>query len=436
MSEHSKKISINSLIKYVSCNLKNMDDKVELVSSDEDTTKTMPNQNIHPLKSSIPVKITALYNNLDDIVTKIDQNLLRTGVLTFVDDMGDVDISVYSSILWILKDGFSNYSRQQQSECIIEFIKTLKYNAIHMFNEFNYKTLGWTDRQLVTDIKSGEVGTTVLRFMADYLHVNIFILNMNDEHIYYSGSHPWVPYKKNILLLRHNNNSFEPVFSDNVKFFGYESKLVSLLIMKPFVVKYMKCNLNNLPDINFAEGVEDFSRYITYNDVHDEESEMINKFDDSTDESVEDNLDNMSYSELVHEAQKNNISTYVKKGLNNIKKNRNVLQSELKEFRKHAHDVSTDDEADDAELDKSDLDKSDADKSDLDKSDAELDESGTDDTDDVDEVNDAKPDYMLLKIPELRDLVQRCGMVVKDIKTKKMKSKTELIAMLDKYYNK
>ena len=142
----------------------------------------MHNQNIQPLKSNIPVKITALYNNLDDIVTKIDQNLLRTGVLTFIDEMGDTDISIYSSVLWILKDGFSNYTKQQQSEYIVEFVKALKYNATYMFEEFDYKTLGWTDKQLVSDIKSGDVGTTVIRFMADYLHVNIFILNMYDEN--------------------------------------------------------------------------------------------------------------------------------------------------------------------------------------------------------------------------------------------------------------
>jgi len=439
MSEHSRKISINSLIKYVSSNWKNMDDKVELVSSDEENVKTSYNQNIHPLKSNIPVKITALYNNLDDIVTKIDQNLLRTGVLTFIDELGDIDISIYSSILWILKDGFSNYSRQQQSECIVEFIKTLKYNAMYMFNDFDYKTLGWTEKQLVADIKSGDVGTTIIRFIADYLHINIFILNMHDENMYYSGSHPWVPYKKNILLLRHSNNTFEPVFSDNTKFFTYESKLVSLLIMKPFVVKYMKCNLNTSANINFAEGVEDFNKYITHGTVIDEDSDMINKFDDSTDDneqdkSLENNLHNMSYSELILEAQKNNISTYVKKGINHVKKSRDILLRELDEF-KHKNNKSVDksssNKSNSSDTYKSDSDESSCDESSCDES--SCDESSSDESNDI---PDDVPNYTSFKVQELRDLAKKCGIDIKDTKTKKMKSKTDLIAILDKYYNK
>lgn len=408
MSENGKKISINALIKYVSDNWSNMDNNVELVSSDEDK-KISHNQIICPLKRGIQVKLSALCNNLDDIVTKLDQNLCRIGILTLIEELGDTDISLYSSVLWILKDGFSSYSKQQQSECVVEFVKTLKFSSQYMFNELNYKNLGWTEKQLMSDIKSGEVGTTVMRFLADYLHINIFILNMNDEQMYYAGSHPWIPYKKNVLLVRHDNNTFEPVFTENIKFFGYESKLVSLLLMKPFVVKSIKCNLNMHNDIEFKEGSEDLSKYSVHNDVLEEESEMVNKFDDQTDQSesepdvkLEKNLNDMTLEELMVEAKNNNISTYINNGNKKIKKSRENLIDELKE---HLDNLNTTES-----------------ETDIKKSSNKSNPSSK------------TPKYKTFTTSELKELSKKCGISLTNNKAKKPKTKAELLEELDIYY--
>ena len=374
MSDCGRKISINDLIKYVSDNRNHMNDDVGLVSSDEDNEKVSRNQIIYPLKNGTRVKLTALHNNLDDIITKIDQNLFRMGVMTFIEELGEIDISLYSSVLWILKDGFSNYNKQRQSECVVEFLKTLIFCARSMFNDLNYKSLGWTEKQLVSDIKSRELGTTVARFLSDYLHVNIFILNMNDEQLYYTGSHPWVPYKKNILLVRHDNNTFEPVFAENAKFFGYESKLVSMLIMKPFVVKCTKCNFNfsTQSAVSFEEGSEDLHKYIVHDIILEEESDMRNKFDDNTDVSDLDDQSDSSINNIPPETTKVECS----------KKSDNESDSES------------------------------------------------------DECNKEVSKYKTFKANELRDLAEKCGIQIKDKKTKKMKTKTDLVTELDKYYSK
>lgn len=219
--------------------------------------------------------------------------------------------------------------------------------------------------------------------------------------------------KKNVLLIRHDNNTFEPVFTENIKFFGYESKLVSLLLMKPFVVKSIKCNLNMHNDIEFKEGSEDLSKYSVHNDVLEEESEMVNKFDDQTDQTdqsesepdvkLEKNLNDMTLEELMVEAKNNNISTYINNGNKKIKKSRENLIGELKE---HLDNLNTTEP-----------------ENDIKKSSNKSNPS-----------SEKTPKYKTFTTSELKELSKKCGISLTHNKAKKPKTKAELLGELDIYY--
>ena len=462
MSECSKRISIKELINYINKNWKNYDGSESiLVNSSDDENCAKAHANFYPLKLNLSTKLDVIGNNLDDILSKINDDFCRIGILTNIDDMGDADISLYSSILWVLKDGFSNSKKQVQSECVKEFIKVFKLGSQSVkFDEFKYKSMGWTYKQLLEDIKSGDVGTTVIRYLADYLHVNIFILNVGDGKLYYSGSSPWVHYKKNVLLVRHSNNNFEPIFTDQTKVFGVESKLVSYLLMKPHVVEVMYCDLNSKESKKFKDGDEDLNAYIINDNDDIEESEAMNKFDESTEvsvnlndssESESDNediqnmvysnrikksdspqsekLSDMSYDNLKQEAKTNGVDLYCIRGGKRIQKKKSKLLAELENVTSN-HSNLDENTSQDSTDDESSDDSGDDESSDDSGDDESSDDSGDDES--SNNSNKKVPNYKSYKVPELRTFATNKGILIKQ--GNKFKTKQELTKELDKLY--
>jgi hypothetical protein len=363
MATSSYRISVNDVVKYIEKNIVHYTDEVKVLESDSEDEHKTSSHNFYPLKYNLSCPFKTVGNNLDDILSKINDDFNRMGVLTNIDELEDVDVSLYSSVFFCLKKGFSNSSRSQQAKLIKEFLHIFKAETqSNKFSDFGYKDLGWTPTHLMEDIKSGEVKTTVLRYLADFFHVNIFMLNMDTEELYYIGNDPWVSYKKNILLVRHMNGNFEPVYTDHHKTFSIGSKLVKFLMMKPHLVSVLYCDLNNKESKKFAEGKEKLSKYLGMenNDTVDEEGdEAINGFDDSTELSVhndsdEDHADiqlmtevyqdmkkdddeelskSSSYSDIAEIAQKQGIDLYYKKkgSKKKIKKTKEMLMMELEQ---------------------------------------------------------------------------------------------------------
>lgn len=454
MSEHSQRISVKELINYVNKNWDHFDSKESVLVSSDDESCINTHSNFYPLKFNLETKLDSIGNNLDDILSKINEDFRRIGILTNIDDMGDADISLYASILWLLKDGFSNLKRQEQSQCVKDFIKSFKLDSQSIkFEEFGYKSLGWTTKQLLQDIKNGEVGTTVIRYLADYLHINIFILNVTDSKLYYSGSHPWIQYKKNVLLVRHTNNNFEPVFTDQTKIFGVESKLVSFLLMKTHMVDVMYCDMNLNEPKKFKDGEENLENYMIEDDKPLEESEAMNKFDENTDvgnfddsdksDSDNENIQNMVYSTKMNKqdekssdsntlssmsydklqtiAAQNNINIYKVRNGKKILKNKTQLSNELENITSNHSDL------DESENESEGIEYSDDNSTDTD--------TDTDISDDnsISESDCDTPDYSTYKVPELRKLATKCGISLK--KGNKFKTKQDLITELDNHYN-
>ena len=243
--------------------------------------------------------------------------------------------------------------------------------------------MGWTKTQLLEDIKSEDIKTTVIRYLADYLHVNIFILNVLDGKVYYSGSDGWITYKKNLLLIKHKNNNFEPVYTPTTKFFTTSSKLVSYLLTKPYVVNILQCNFKESTENEFGEESEELDKYISKQTEIVEESETINKFDDDSSdgensEQKEIDYTTMSYVQLKKIAIEYDINLYFLKDGKKKKKSKSMI---IKDIQKNVN----------------------------------------------------KPDYSNYKVLQLRELALEYGLVIKD--GKKYKVKSILLEELDEYFS-
>jgi len=383
------RITTENLIEYIKSNIEQFNlnltnEQLSCPTDDTDNYAITVNLNFFPLKANLNTKIDLIGNNLDDILSEINDDFYRIGVLSNINDLEDVDISLYSSILWLLKDGFSNYKNKKQSEYIYEFIKTVKLDSqTDLFDKFCYKSMGWTKTQLLEDIKSEDIKTTVIRYLADYLHVNIFILNVLDGKVYYSGSDGWITYKKNLLLIKHKNNNFEPVYTPTTKFFTTSSKLVSYLLTKPYVVNILQCNFKESTENEFGEESEELDKYISKQTEIVEESETINKFDDDSSdgensEQKEIDYTTMSYVQLKKIAIEYDINLYFLKDGKKKKKSKSMI---IKDIQKNVN----------------------------------------------------KPDYSNYKVLQLRELALECGLVIKD--GKKYKVKSILLEELDEYFS-
>jgi hypothetical protein len=400
MLKVNTRITTKNLIDYIKLNINQLTDEKCLSRNKESNSDVNNNydsvnkvsHNFFPLKVNLDTKLDFIGNDLDDILTQVNEDFYRVGVLSNIDDLEETDVSLYSSILWLLKNDFSDCKRKEQSKYIYEFIKMIKLESQSVsFDKFNYKSMGWTKKQLLEDVKSQDIKTTVIRYLADYLHINIFILNVTDGKLYYVGTDEWVTYKKNLLLIKHNNN-FEPVYTSTNKYFLPNSKLVSFLTSKPYIVNIMNCDFINNTEKEFHEGKDELDNYISdnpkltdKNNTLNEESEAMNQFEEGTSEnSEEDDEDNdldyskMSYTEIKKIASDYDIHLYYIKDGKKKKKSKSMIIKDI-------------------------------------------------------EKNKDKPDYSTYRVVELRELALECGLNIKN--KKKFKLKSVLLEELDEYYS-
>jgi hypothetical protein len=373
-----KKITTDMLIQYVKDNYSNFADKNNqelLLSSSEDNNNDSPNvtaalgSEFSPLNEGIKRRLDGnnlIGNNLDNLISNMGEKFYRMGSKSFDDivhgrskkkSTQNMNKSVFFSVLWLLKDGFSKEDQFTQSNYIQEFVRKLEHESQNEFFEQSpYKAMGWTKDSLLLDIKKSDVTKTLLRFIADYCHINIFILNVSNGKLYYSGSSPWIYYKKNIILLNHKNSKFEPVFTETDKFFGPESKFTSYLRLRPHFVDVMYCDFKSTEDKNFLIGMgnEDVDKYIdeiTRKKKHEKSSndkkpngDPINNFDDNADNADTrsinmDDVKKMSYKELLEEAKRHGIDIWFIRNNQRKKKTKKKILIDIEEKSKEIDDA-------------------------------------------------------------------------------------------------
>lgn len=118
----------------------------------------------------------------------------------------------YFAVLYCIKDNFEELTDEDKNRYVTLLIKKVVNCAGSLlFDRFRYKMIGWNKKTLATDINSDELTTIVIRFVADLCHINIFIIDIEKDMLFYSGSNPCIIYKKNIILVRHQDSIFEPI---------------------------------------------------------------------------------------------------------------------------------------------------------------------------------------------------------------------------------
>lgn len=268
INDIGKRIGLNDIIEFVKKN-KNIIKNIGCVDLNEKID--IEPKKIDKLKFQNFKKINYLPKNLTDIFTSNSENLnmyLHAGSLEKIKysthksiEKKEINISFYSSILCCLNQSFLSQSLFHQSNFITCFINRLCLEASDSkFKQFEYKNLGWDKNELVNNIANGEIDENIIKYLSDYFHINIFILNLEEDKLYFGGGENYIPYKETIFLLKYNDDNYEPFFTEKTRTFSFSDPIIKTI--KKFSNKIGIYVISDKMNLMFGETEENLDKYI------------------------------------------------------------------------------------------------------------------------------------------------------------------------------
>ena len=232
-TKQGKRISKDDLLKYLETNkdaakLANIVDLNEIISEQElISIEKAPFQGV--------LEIKWLPKNLADILKISSTKYLHTGCLKKItfrygkrnEQQMDLQVSLLSSIVSCFYAQFSTMTVANQATFIQKLFERLKSDSSNSkFTHFGYnKKYKWHKTDIEVELAKCSYDGKVLKYLSDYFHINIFVLDIERDQIYYSGDE-YVPFKNTIFVLKFSDGTYEPISSQNVKVFAPVHQLV------------------------------------------------------------------------------------------------------------------------------------------------------------------------------------------------------------------
>lgn len=249
---------------------------------------------IEPLVMGKRRPLDILPDNLTAIFGKVN-SLERVGVMKNVEIPANTNITLVASILTLIDNDFINMKEKEKKEFIEAFVSKIHKDSRNKFNEFDYKTYGWKLREFSKNVNTFTIGKDLIKYIADYVCVNIFILDICSDTLVFVGDDRYIKYKKNIFLMKYDSSTFEPVIPKShdptIKYMSYDSNIIRKLINSPLLVEKLHYDFrleknldkilgndddsDNTEDDGFVVGVENLMNYIVKNKIIIEDTNVI-----------------------------------------------------------------------------------------------------------------------------------------------------------------
>jgi len=259
-----KVLNLEILLDYIKNLNKNpteLNITVENINSNEDNISL--DISIEPkFGEFIELKIAG--DNLNNIIDGI--NFKRFGVLKSIPGKLKFynNLSLLSSLIIAMNDKLI----ASNEETLVNYVKSTKTYIYNIFNksfydQHKYKDLAKTynfDRiEISKNLHNFEISRNELLVISDIFHINIFILDTKKDKLFYTGV-KFIPYKKNVFLLKKDDGFYEPLFLDNKFYIEHDNDFVQYLLENSNLVElYFKSGNNN-----FDISLEDFEFYNNY----------------------------------------------------------------------------------------------------------------------------------------------------------------------------
>jgi hypothetical protein len=122
------------------------------------------------------------------------------------------------------------------------------------------KQYNWDKKSILIDIKSLTPSPRVFRIIADVYHINIFVLDIKDDTLYYNGSEIVSVHKKNIFLILHETGAVEPIIFGKLGVLDNNSDFIKYLVANP---ENVECRSFTGKEVKFQIGTEKLTKYIS-----------------------------------------------------------------------------------------------------------------------------------------------------------------------------
>lgn len=258
-----KRISKDDLLKYIETNkevAKNINyvDLNETVSEkDLQTIEKTQFQTLSEVRYLPPNLASILKPNLNKY---LHAGCLRTIVVRNGKQQTNLQISLLSSIMTCMYPQFSTMTVVNQTTFLGKLFERLKSEASGIkFTQFSYnKKYKWHKGEIEVELDKCSYDGKSLKYISDYFHINLFILDIERDQMFYPGDE-YVPYKSTVFLLKFEDGIYEPLFFGNTRVFQIDSNLIVQIRKDLDVVNVI--NLSEKISMGLEEVEEDLKYY-------------------------------------------------------------------------------------------------------------------------------------------------------------------------------
>lgn len=257
--------------------------------------------------------------NINDFPSKLKgimdpylKDVLRHGLVKKFEENNQTteNLSLYASVLYTLVENYKKLPTKSQYDYVLKLRdKLIIYISNNETIKFHgYKDeLGWVKKDIVDSLVKFKTNKIILKLLADYFYINIFLFNVVEDKIYVvSENDSYDMFRKSILLVL-NESTFEPlVFSGNSlldnnsgpikKMITVDKKFLILLDtnLKDNVTPHFTIKLSNLQ--KYIKEVPEVEPTVPVN----KDKEEVEVVKEESKEEVEDESDNENeYEEIV-----------------------------------------------------------------------------------------------------------------------------------------
>jgi hypothetical protein len=279
----AKRLSLNKLISYITTNCihqpepTNNDDL--LYDINDSNNAKLENINFTNLVSGETRNISDLPKNLKTIFDPFIKDIKRHGVSS--------KYSLLYSVLYCIDDQFRQLAQNLKEPYLVTVKEKLLQDLVtkKYFQEYMYSDLEWKLDDLTDSIDKQKNNKMLLRYIADYFNINIFLLNISEDKIYaiYNGTACNI-YKSSVFLTYYKD-IFEPLEYEKTKSLSWSydtdpfKKLTNVDKAK-IVVMSFKLDHDSENLVEFQTSGNDLTKYLpekhnAFTEINDKNGHMV-----------------------------------------------------------------------------------------------------------------------------------------------------------------
>lgn len=390
------RLTTERLISYINENL-----NIKKNVSTEENISEQANEIFRELDFGDFQNLSFLDGEFNELINSYSLDLNRYGVISTetINNVSDANISLYFSLIMIIKNEYKTMQKSQQLLYLQKFVEKMltDISSHDLFKKFEYEAGGWNKNEFIAEIKKFIIGKRTIKFLADYLLLNIWILNYETDELLMCHSNNKVNKFRNNIIIFYQNNVYEPVSYQNIYLLDNECPLINYLYENIDDVINLRIDSNK--DKEFEFGFDDLTHLSSKKDV------KIN------------GKDNWLLNRIKYNNEKTN------QELINKEENKPAINSKIE----NVEDVN--DQIDKSKLTKSVFSKKDVSK--LEYSDDDLEDVANNEVTEATEQHKSVEISMKMKLDELQQIATKFNINLTNIANGKKKNKTKEQLIID-----